>query len=49
MQNLFNEESKLYITIMGDVKEKDFPKLDEFRKILVGGLKKPARLNKNAS
>ena len=47
VQNLFNEESKLYITIMGDVKEKDFPKLDEFRKILVGGLKKPARLNKN--
>ena len=46
VQNLFNEDSKLYITIMGNVKEKDFPKLDEFRKTLVGGLKKPARLNK---
>lgn len=46
VQNLFNEESKLYISIKGDVEEKDFPTLDEFRKLLVGGLKKPTKLNK---
>ncbi len=43
VQNLFNEESKLYISIMGDVSDKDFPTLDELRKLLVGGLKKPTK------
>ena len=38
-KTLFNENTRMYITVMGNVDEKELPSFDELREILVGGLK----------
>ena len=38
-KTLFNGNTRMYITVMGNVDEKELPSFDELREILVGGLK----------
>ena len=36
---LFNENARMFITVMGNVDKKELPSFEEIRKVLVGGLK----------